>query len=254
MYKHLLTGIGATAVFAAALLLMPSATFAQHHGGHGGHGGGGGGAHYSHAAPARAYGGSARYGSAYRGGYNGGGWNGYYGRHGDWDHHYGWGRYPWWGWGLGLGWGYPGYYGSYYPDYNYGYSYAPSYYYDSTPYYDYSAPTYDYGTYNSTPTPTTPAPADQAPEPLTENTVHLDIRVPDPNARVWVEGATTTLMGTDRQFESPPLNPGREYIYNVKAEWMQDGLMTSQARQVRVYAGDNVVVDFTQPAAQRVGG
>ena len=132
----------------------------------------------------------------------------------------GWG----WGWGgyglaLGLGWGYPGYYGGGYygygPGYG-GYSYAPGYNYTPDPYNDYnSAPPY-YGSSES---------AYYSPNGGTAsaNTVLINVRLPDPNAQVWFEGNATSQRGAMRQFESPQLTPGRDYIYSIRAEWNQNG-------------------------------
>ena len=124
---------------------------------------------------------------------------------------------------------YPYSYGGYYPYWYYGYyPYAArSYYYD--PGYAYPPPA-DYGV-------------------VTSGVVQVTVRVPDPNAQVWFGGVPTTQRGPVRQFQSPPLAPGRDYVYEVTAQWNAGGQSITQTRQVRVLAGANVVVDFGQPAA-----
>jgi uncharacterized protein (TIGR03000 family) len=178
-------------------------------------------------APAQHHGGGHASGMS-----RGGDWGrgGYYG---------GWGREGWdrgrgfYGWG-----GYPGYYGGYYPGYYYSpsydygtYSVAPDYY--STPAPDYGATAPRYGT----------APA------ASSNTALLTINVPDPNADIWFNGAQTVQKGTERQFEPPALDPGRDYTYDVRARWMENGQQVDQKRQIAVHAGDRLTVNFSMPRA-----
>jgi uncharacterized protein (TIGR03000 family) len=49
-----------------------------------------------------------------------------------------------------------------------------------------------------------------------------------------------------RRFVSPLLKPGREYTYQVRARWMEDGREVVQSRRVTVSAGAEVSVDFTR--------
>jgi uncharacterized protein (TIGR03000 family) len=211
---------------AAAFALSPGTAAAQHHGG-GGHGGGGHGGGGWH-------GGTAWHG----GGWHDGGWHGgYYGHR---------------GWGVGIGVSYPWYgYGGYWPG-SYGYSYSPYYYsnnvyYDTSPYaadasYYYGAtpaysgvtsPGYAYGT-------TAPS------APTQDNTARVRVVVPD-NARVWFNESATNQSGRVREFESPPLQPGRDYTYEVKAQWRDpDGNVVTRTRHVDVTANDSTTVDFTR--------
>jgi uncharacterized protein (TIGR03000 family) len=89
---------------------------------------------------------------------------------------------------------------------------------------------------------TTPAPATTGTEG--SNTAQLNVRVPDANAQVWIEGQLTKQTGTRREFASPPLNPGRTYNYEVRARWTENGRTTDQTRTVAVRANDAVTVDF----------
>jgi uncharacterized protein (TIGR03000 family) len=75
--------------------------------------------------------------------------------------------------------------------------------------------------------------------------------LPDPNAQVWFEGTATSQRGSMRQFESPQLTPGRDYIYGIRAEWNQNGKTVSQTREVRLQAGDQLTVDFGRQAPPR---
>jgi uncharacterized protein (TIGR03000 family) len=77
----------------------------------------------------------------------------------------------------------------------------------------------------------------------------LDLRVPA-SAEVTFETEKTTQTGAVRSFESPPLTPGRDYVYEIKATWTENGREVVRTRQVNVRAGEQVMVDFTpRPAS-----
>jgi uncharacterized protein (TIGR03000 family) len=88
----------------------------------------------------------------------------------------------------------------------------------------------------------------QTPPPPGEdgNLVYLRVRVPA-DAEVWVEGQKTQQTGTDRLFYSPPIVPGKTYVYEVRARWMVDGRVVDRARKVRVRAGQESAIDFLRP-------
>ena len=95
---------------------------------------------------------------------------------------------------------------------------------------------------------TVPPDAAAAPAPaLSEQVVQVQVRVPG-NAQVWFGGASTQQNGSVREFVSPPLVPGRDYTYQIRARWMEGGREIDQTRTVRVHAGERVTVDFTRPA------
>jgi uncharacterized protein (TIGR03000 family) len=234
MYRYcfsVLAGLLATAAFT----LTPSTALAQHRGGRGG----------GHAVNTWRGGNNWR-GSNWRGGNVG--WRG-----SNWNR--GWGNRGW-GWGgvgIGLGLGYPyygygGYYGSYSPGF---YTYSTPYYYgdsgvyDTTPYYyDYGTPTYDY---NSTPAysdMTNPAYSYGSTAPAQDNEARIKVMVPQ-DAKVWFNGHLTKETGTVRDFDSPALAPGKDFTYDVKAQWRdQNGKEVTRTRQVNVRANSNVTVDF----------
>jgi uncharacterized protein (TIGR03000 family) len=188
----------------------------------------------------------------------------------------GWGRDGWgwnrgWGWGVGLGLGYPWYGG-----YRYGYGYSPGYDYAYTPYYSgdtswysgsypsygwysggypyygdtgnyygsgfgdmssgYGSMGYGYGTAGSQ-----------------DNAARVRVIVP-PDAKVWFGNSATEQTGQVRFFQSPELSPGKEYTYDVKAQWRdQNGKDVTQSRQVVVRANAGTTVDFMQPMSGTTG-
>ncbi|HET6572391.1 MAG TPA: TIGR03000 domain-containing protein [Fimbriiglobus sp.] len=89
----------------------------------------------------------------------------------------------------------------------------------------------------------TPVPA---PTPTGAAPVHLTVRVPD-GARVWVADAPSNQTGPAQTFVSPPVEPGMDYTYVVRAAWTENGQPVSRMRRVTVHAGDRVTVDMTQP-------
>jgi uncharacterized protein (TIGR03000 family) len=226
MLKRLFCSTALVTLVGAGLLLWPQTSEAQRGGG--GHGGGhGGGGH----------------GGGY-GGYHGG-----YGGYGGYGHGYGGYGHGWGGYGLGLGYGYGS---SYYPSYGYSgytpyYSYSPSYY-------SYSPGYSDYGTYSYAPQTQTYQsfypPADNTSQ---DNRVHFMVRVPDSNAEVFFEGTRTQQTGTEREFVSPELTPGRTFTYHIRTRWMDNGQQRDETRDVNVRAGQALTVDFSRPAPAATG-
>jgi uncharacterized protein (TIGR03000 family) len=198
-------------VFAAMAMTPASAWSAGHGGGGGGHGGGGfhgGGFHGG------GFGGARVGGFAHGGYYHGG----FYGRP---YAHYGYDHYRQ-GYGYGLG-GYYPYDDDYvYPDYGYD-NYDP---YDAGP--DESSTAYQ---------------SFYPPADASDNRAHVSVNVPV-GAQLWFEGTLTTATGTTRRFESPPLVPGKEYRYEVRAQWTEQGRKVSQTQHVDVYAGATVSTKF----------
>lgn len=77
--------------------------------------------------------------------------------------------------------------------------------------------------------------------------LHLSVKVPQPAAEVFVDGVKTTLTGTDRLFESPPLEDGKDYAYELTARWVEGGATVERKKVVTGKAGEVVRVDLTTP-------
>jgi uncharacterized protein (TIGR03000 family) len=82
------------------------------------------------------------------------------------------------------------------------------------------------------------------------NTAAIRVILPNPQAKVWFEGQGTQQTGTDRFFISPELQPGN-YVYTVKASWMQNGHEVTREKQVKVSPGRGAMVDFARQAGNR---
>jgi uncharacterized protein (TIGR03000 family) len=63
-------------------------------------------------------------------------------------------------------------------------------------------------------------------------------------AVVWFDGHRTSATGPVRKFRTPPLRPGREYGYEVRARWNEDDRQITQTQQITVTAGAFVEVRF----------
>jgi len=73
--------------------------------------------------------------------------------------------------------------------------------------------------------------------------VSLLVHVPA-DAEIWLDGVKTQQTGTARRFESPALQPGGVYTYEVRARWTEQGRDMEQRQVVLVHAGDQVRVHF----------
>jgi uncharacterized protein (TIGR03000 family) len=76
------------------------------------------------------------------------------------------------------------------------------------------------------------------------NTAQVRVIVPTSDAKVWFDESPTRQRGRDRLFESPELKPGRQYSYDIKAQWKENGRDVSRVMHVGVRANAFVTVDF----------
>jgi uncharacterized protein (TIGR03000 family) len=65
-----------------------------------------------------------------------------------------------------------------------------------------------------------------------------------PDAKLTVDDLPTTSVSDRRTFISPPLKPGEEYNYTLKAEIQRNGKPMSATKQVVVQAGREANVRF----------
>ena len=75
--------------------------------------------------------------------------------------------------------------------------------------------------------------------------LHLSVKVPQPAAEVFVDGVKTTQTGTDRIFESPPLEEGKVYAYEIVVRWVQGGATVEKKKTVTGKPGEVIRVDLT---------
>jgi uncharacterized protein (TIGR03000 family) len=93
-----------------------------------------------------------------------------------------------------------------------------------------------------------PGPAAAAPAPAEPGgCLYLSVKVPQPAAEVYVDGVRTIQTGTDRIFESPPLDAGKEYRYQLTTRWVERGVTFEKTKVVTGKPGEVLRVDFNAP-------
>jgi uncharacterized protein (TIGR03000 family) len=55
--------------------------------------------------------------------------------------------------------------------------------------------------------------------------------------------------GITRDYQSPPLEPGHNYNYEIRAQWTQDGKTLNQTQKFPIHAGEQVLVAFDKSSA-----
>src|SRR5262249_10368305 len=125
----------------------------------------------------------------------------------------GWGS-GWGGWSPFLGTSYgSGYYDSG--------SYSTPYWWDPSMYLDNADPSMP-DQYQKA--PVKPKDKEKLPPPKPEpGPAQLDFIVTDPYAQIWLDDYLTTSSGTQRHFETPTLEPEKQYSYRMTVVWRQDG-------------------------------
>jgi uncharacterized protein (TIGR03000 family) len=243
MFRNAVTVAGTLLVAGVLALWSPATATAAPRGGHwGGHGsfwGGHWGGHHG-------YGGLYGYGG-YRGLYYGPGWGNYRG-YAYTPYYYG----SWYNPGL------------YYPNAYYSYPYSTTWAYDY-PYYQYSLYGYSpsYSDVTSEPAYYTDQYSMYEPDTGTtyqvpgsmpgDSGVNISVTVP-PDAKLWFEGRPTQSTGPEREFRSPPLMPGQNYSYDVRAQWTEKGRQVTQEKKVFVRAGEDIHLTFPSPPDRTGGG
>ena len=64
------------------------------------------------------------------------------------------------------------------------------------------------------------------------------------DARLTVDGTATKSTTSRREFVTPTLERGKEYVYTFRAEIVRDGQSVHEERQVSVRAGETTQVPF----------
>ncbi|OWK46935.1 hypothetical protein FRUB_00634 [Fimbriiglobus ruber] len=77
--------------------------------------------------------------------------------------------------------------------------------------------------------------------------IRIAVRVPQPDADLWVEKTAMKQRGVDRVFDSPPLEEGKTYRYSMIVRWNENGQEHAESRTVIGRAGQTFSVDFTKP-------
>jgi uncharacterized protein (TIGR03000 family) len=81
-----------------------------------------------------------------------------------------------------------------------------------------------------------------------EAPAHITVKLP-PDARLFVDDVACPLTSAERTFDTPRLEAGRRYFYNMRAEVVRDGQTRTQSKRVEVLAGTPVTVNFNDLGA-----
>jgi uncharacterized protein (TIGR03000 family) len=72
---------------------------------------------------------------------------------------------------------------------------------------------------------------------------HVVVKLPE-EARLFVDDTACPLTSARREFDTPNLNPGQAYYYDLKAEVMRAGRAVTATKRVTVRAGQETIVEF----------
>jgi uncharacterized protein (TIGR03000 family) len=92
-------------------------------------------------------------------------------------------------------------------------------------------------------TPTMRATVTPEPAAVPENTARVNVMLPS-DADLFIQGVRMTEQGSYREFVSPPLIPGEDYTYDIRARWNENGRDVVRSEVVRVRAGQRTDVDL----------
>ena len=107
----------------------------------------------------------------------------------------------------------------------------------------YPAPSYSYGSFSPEQT------AGYYGTPAEARAAVIDVRLPS-DAVILFDGKQTTAAGPGRRFISPPLTPGKEYVYEVSVRWHEGGREVTRTRSVPVRGGERLNIAFVAEAAR----
>ncbi|HEY1861721.1 MAG TPA: hypothetical protein VGG61_15280 [Gemmataceae bacterium] len=89
------------------------------------------------------------------------------------------------------------------------------------------------------------------PASSTQVPARLRIAIPSEKAEIWIEGEKSEQATRVQEYLSPPLTPGKQYFYEVRARWTDPaGKEVERTRSFPIVPGQPVLLDFTRTAAK----
>lgn len=81
----------------------------------------------------------------------------------------------------------------------------------------------------------------------------LTVFVPE-DAEIFFDGEATMQRGRVRHYDTPALEVGKTYAYEVRARWQKDGKTIERSRKVSMTGGDDIEVNFftSQGVAEKI--
>jgi uncharacterized protein (TIGR03000 family) len=83
---------------------------------------------------------------------------------------------------------------------------------------------------------------------VVSNKATLVVNLPT-NAKLTIDGTSTSATSARRVFQSPAIETGKDYVYNLKAEIVRDGKPVEVTKEVTIRAGKETTVNLEFPTA-----
>jgi uncharacterized protein (TIGR03000 family) len=95
-------------------------------------------------------------------------------------------------------------------------------------------------------------PGDAANMPRSINDrAQLRISIPGERAEIWIEGQKSEQARRVEDYVSPPLTPGKQYFYEVRARWTDTaGKQVERTKSFPIVPGRPVLLDFTNTSTK----
>jgi len=84
------------------------------------------------------------------------------------------------------------------------------------------------------------------PAPSSADRARISIRVPHPDAELWIGTTRVKAIGSERVYEAPVLDAEKSAEYEFIARWRVGDEWKAESRTVSVKRGDSVEVDFNK--------
>jgi uncharacterized protein (TIGR03000 family) len=98
------------------------------------------------------------------------------------------------------------------------------------------------------PPPKKPDDTTKPPESMAPTRARLIVEVPA-DAKLFIDDHAMKTSSEHRAYQTPDLEPGQTYYYEVRVEVERDGKMLSETKRVLVRAGQEAHADFSDMAA-----
>jgi uncharacterized protein (TIGR03000 family) len=103
---------------------------------------------------------------------------------------------------------------------------------------------------NQPPVMTVPVAPMAKPSGSDTNPMGANLRIKLPaDAKLFVDGKPAPGTGPERAFYTPPLEAGKKFFYDLKAELVVNGKTVTEEKKVIVEAGANITEEFTKLTA-----
>jgi uncharacterized protein (TIGR03000 family) len=78
-----------------------------------------------------------------------------------------------------------------------------------------------------------------------QDTALIRLKVPA-DAKIWIDGKAMSPKGALRPFVTTKLEPGKDYVYEVRANWTENGRAVERTRKITFQAGDRLTLNLSR--------